>query len=63
MRHPLRELLDALVAFPRTGAWPIHFPDLALRLGQRRNRLRHARGLSMGQPAGNIIQEAPLSVE
>jgi len=37
-------------------------PDLALRLGQRRNRLRHARGLSMRRPAGNIIQEAPLAV-
>ena len=43
---------------PASG--PIHFPNLALRLGQRRNRLRHARGLSMRQPAGNIIQEAPL---
>ena len=50
----------SLFRAPASG--PIHFPNLALRLGQRRNRLRHARGLSMRQPAGNIIQEAPLPV-
>jgi hypothetical protein len=47
-------------ASPASG--PIHFPDLALRLGQWRSRLRHARRLSMRQPTGNIIQEAPLAV-
>src|SRR5271165_4791519 len=33
---------------PASG--PIHFPDLALRLGHRRHSLRHARSLSLRQP-------------
>jgi len=37
---------------PASG--PIHFPDLALRLGQWHSRLRHARGLSMRQPTPMI---------